>query len=102
MPDAEHPQGLAEEPGNVARAVVGHHPFDADAPLLEPAQRPEEEASGRPAPLVGQDLHIGEPGRIIDGDMQEVVAQTFAGAAPVAGDAMPDTLEAAQLLGSSR
>ena len=98
VPDGEHPQRFAEEPGDVSRAVVGHHSLHADAPLLEPAQRPHEEPGGRPPPLVGQHLDIGKPGRIVDGDMQEVVAKPLAGATPVAGDAVADAFKAGQPL----
>jgi hypothetical protein len=44
--DAKPPQHLGEEPGDIAGAVVGHHPFEADAALLESAQRPDEETGG--------------------------------------------------------
>ena len=61
-------------------------------------ERPDQEAGGRAAALVRQDLDIGEPGGVIDGDMEEVVADAFAAAAPVAGDAVADAVEAGQLL----
>lgn len=96
--DREHAKGLLEEPGDIAGAVVGHHPLDPDAALLEPAERPHEEAGGGGAPLVRQHLHVGEPGGIVDGDMEEVVAGAFACSPPVASDAVADPLEAGELL----
>jgi len=38
--DAKHPKRLSEEPGDIAGAVVGHHPLDPDAARSEPAERP--------------------------------------------------------------
>jgi hypothetical protein len=66
---AEHPAGLAEEARDVARAVVGHHALDPNTESLEPAQRPDEEASDRLAFLVRQDLDEGEPGRVVNRHM---------------------------------
>ena len=71
---AEHPAGLAKEARDVARAVVGHHALDPNAETLEPAQRPDEEAGDRPALLVRQDLDVGEPGGIVDRDVDELPA----------------------------
>jgi hypothetical protein len=84
--------------GDVARAVVAHDPFDGDAKTLEVAQRPHQEAGHGLALLVGQDLDIGEPGRIVDGDVYELPADGAVLAAPIAGDAMADVAEAGELL----
>ena len=45
---------------DVARAVVGHHPLDADAPLGEPAQRARRKPVAALAALVGQHLDVGQ------------------------------------------
>lgn len=61
-------------------------------------QRSAGSGGGRGSLLIGQDLDAGEPCGVVDGDMEEVVADALAGAAAVAGDAMADTLEAGELL----
>ena len=73
-------------------------PFNADALLPEPTQRPDEEAGGRSALPIGQNLDMGRPRRGIDGCVQEVVPPAVAGAAAVAGDAMADTSDRAGFL----
>lgn len=98
VPDAQHPQHLAEQPGDVAGPIVGHHPLDPDAARPEPAQGANEEACRRSPPLIRQHFHIGKTGGVIDGHMQEVVAHAFTRPAPVAGDAVADTREAGELL----
>jgi hypothetical protein len=99
MPKPEDAAGLAEQPRDVARAVVAHHPLDPDAARAEPAQRPHQEAGGRRPLLVWQHLDIGQPRGIIDHHMHHPPARAVRGAAAVAGDAMPDPLEAGQALG---
>ena len=98
MADAEHPQRLAEVPGDVTGAVVGHHPLDPDAARPEPAQRADQEAGGGAAPLVGQHFDVGKPRGIVDGHVEEVVAHALARSEAVAGDAVADALEAGELL----
>src|SRR5690242_11438089 len=46
VPDREHPQDLAEQAGNVAGAVVDHHPLHPYAAVPEPAQGTDEESRG--------------------------------------------------------
>jgi hypothetical protein len=54
----QQPAGLAEQAGEVARAVVGHHPLDPDAEALKKEQGADQEAGDRQAPLVGQGLDV--------------------------------------------
>jgi hypothetical protein len=96
---AEQPAGLAKQARDVARAIVGHHPLDPDALALEPAQRTDQEAGGRLAFLVRQDLDIGEPRGVVDGDVHELPTDLAVLAVPITGDAMADPGEAGELHG---
>jgi hypothetical protein len=64
-----------------------------------PGERPVEEGDGAGPALVRQDLAVGEPCGIVDGDMQDLPAGTASGVAPVAGDAVADAFDPAELLG---
>ena len=67
----------------------------------EEAQRVEQEAQARAALLIGQDLGIGQPGMVVDGQVQVFPADP-PGLGPIGsitGDAMACSLEAAELLG---
>ena len=90
--------GLAEGVAAIGRAVVGHDPLDGDAEAGEPGQRPLEEGHGALLALVGQDLGVGEARGVVDADVQEVPADAALLAAPVAGDAVADAVDPAELL----
>ena len=66
----------------------------------EPARPGQEPGAGRGL-LVGQDLGVGQPGVVVDGDMDEVIANTMAvpgvGSSAVQPPAAP-LRDAAQLL----
>jgi hypothetical protein len=96
--DVEQAAGLGEQPRDVARAVVAHHPLDADAPFSEPAQGTHEKAGAALAALVGQHLDIGQARGVIDGDMNELLAGPVRGVAPAAGDPVAHPSKARQLL----
>jgi len=72
---------------------------------LEEAKRPLEEGGRARLLLVGEDFGVGEPGSVVDGDMESLSAETLATAAtaalaaPVAGDAVADAVDPAELLG---
>jgi hypothetical protein len=95
--DASVLQGLGEEFGSIGRSIVGHDPLDLDAQAFVPGQRPLQEGGGVFAPEAGQDLGVGQPGRIIDGDVQ--VLEAYAPRAMMtfvlAGDAMADAVDLA-------
>ena len=55
MPSAGVFEGLGEELGAVGRAVVGHHPLDANALAFEPGERALQEGGGVFLSLAGQD-----------------------------------------------
>ena len=90
--------GIAEGVADIGRAVVGHHPLDPDAEAGEPGQGPPEEGHRTLLALVGQDLRVGEPGGVVDADMEEVPATAAFLAAPVAGDSVPDAVDPPELL----
>ena len=92
-------QSCAEVVAAIGRAVVGHDALDGDAMGGEEGQRPGEEGAGAFLLLVGQDLGVGEPGGIVDADMDQVPADALLLAAAVAGDAMADAVDPAELLG---
>ncbi len=54
----------------VARAVVGHHALDPHAHAPEEAQAPAHERRAGALALVGQQLGVGDPAEVVDGDVQ--------------------------------
>ena len=89
---------LAEAMAAIGRAVVGHDALDGDAQGGEPGDGALEEGHGTFLALVGEDLGVGEARGVVDADMQEVPADAALLAAPVAGDAVADAIDPAQLL----
>lgn len=71
---------------------------------LEEDERSFEEGGRTRLRLVWQDFGVGEAGRVVDSDVEGFPAQSLAAspsialAASVAGDAVPDALDAAELL----
>src|SRR5215213_2881949 len=91
--DLELVAGLGVSAGAIAGAVVAEHALDGDAHRREPDDRALEEAGGCRSQLVRQLLGIGEPGGVVDADMQELPARRAAPLrpgldlrAPIAGD----------------
>jgi hypothetical protein len=80
--------GLAEVARHVARTVVGHDLPDADAMPGVPGSRSAEKCCCRGAALVAQHLDLGEPGRIVHRDVNELPADPSNPGASVAVDAM--------------
>lgn len=105
MADAVTGERLAEDMTFVGRAIVGHDALDLDAMGLEESERPFEEGGHARLLLVGQDFGVGEPGGVIDGDVEGLSAEALATgaatalAASIAGDTVTDAVYAAQLLG---
>lgn len=70
----------------------------------EESERALEEGCCAGLRLVWQDFGVGEPGSVVDGDMKGFPSKTFTAssavalAAPVAGDAMTDAVDAAEFL----
>ena len=59
----------------VGPGVVGHHPLDPDAVTGEEGDGVRDEAHGARRLLVGPDSNVGHPGRIVDRDVEVVVAE---------------------------
>jgi dihydrofolate reductase len=79
----------------VAGAAVGQHPLDADSPAANEADGAATEAGrGRPL-LVGEHLGLGEPGRVLDSDVDVPPADPARPGAPVGVDAVADERRAA-------
>lgn len=95
--------GFAEGDGFVARTVVGHDPLDLDAQACVVGDRGLEEAHGAALSFVLHDLAEGDPGSIVDTDVDVFPAGSFAASPQVAlpgsiaGDAMAYTVELAEL-----
>ena len=81
---------------DVGGAVVGHHPLDPDPVRLVVGDSPFQEADRGDGLLVGEDLDVGDPGRVIDTDVDVLPAGRTSGMvrarlmAPVAGDPVSD------------
>ena len=77
VPDMQGATGRAKAAGDVARSIVRQHAPDLDAVGAEPLQGPTEKAGHRQASFVGQQLDIGDPGMVIDRDMQTLPANAL-------------------------
>src|SRR4051794_38149443 len=93
-------QQVAEGEALIGRSVAGHDPLDADAEALEPGQCAAGERDGARGFLVDQDLTVGHAASIADGDVEilPVGAALVALCGAIAGDAVADASDAAELL----
>ena len=82
----------------VADAVVGDDAAHADAVAGEPDHCAGKEARAAVAGLVVEDLDIGEPGVVVDADVDEFPADAVVLAAPGPGDAVAGLVETGELL----
>ena len=84
----------------IGRPVVGHHALDRHAMSGKEGERAPEEGDGVVLALIGRQFGIGEPGGVIDGDMERLPAGAALTAltSVIAGDAMADAVDAAELL----
>jgi hypothetical protein len=84
----------------VGGAVVGHDALGDDAMRLEPGQCSIEEGHGTLLPLIGQHGGEGQARGVVDGDVQVLPAGAalIALAGAVAGDAVADAVDPAELL----
>jgi hypothetical protein len=83
---------------DVAGAVVRHDAGDPDTSGEIPGDEPSKEGDGGGGSFVGQDLGIGKTRCVIDGDVDELPADTPPTLADVTGDAVADSFDAAKLL----
>jgi hypothetical protein len=95
---------LGEDSAAINRAVVGHDTLDNDAMRPEPGDGGVEEGHGAllllVGLLVGNHGGEGQPGGVVDGDVEvfPAAAALAALATAITGDAMVHTVDAAELL----
>src|SRR3954466_379715 len=97
--EAELAAGAAEGLGAIAGAIVGHHTGNRDAEVRVVGDRRLEEGDRALLLLVREDRREGHPGGVVDADVDELPpdAPALALTGSIAGDAMADTVEAAEL-----
>lgn len=78
VPEAELAAGAPVDPRAVGGTVVAQHPLDRDPVRDEERNRPAQEADGGLAALVGKDLGVGEAGVVVDRDVDELPACSWA------------------------
>ena len=78
MVDAECAAGERVDGGAVGGAVVGEEPLDADAVAAVEGDGAAEEADRGCGFLVGEDLGVGEPAVVVDGDVDVLLADRLA------------------------
>jgi hypothetical protein len=100
MLDAESLAGVAEGEGFVAGAIVGHDPGDGYPEAGVVGHGGLQEGDGAFFFLVGQNLAEGDARGVVDADVDELPtdAPAVALTGAIAGDAVADLVEAAQLL----
>src|SRR5687767_3418422 len=91
-------RGGAKRVRDVRAAVVGEHPFDADAAAREPADHALQKARRRAAALVGQHLDVGDATVVVDGHVGVLVARARDDLAAIAMNPMPDSENTRQRL----
>src|SRR5215210_5071513 len=97
--EAELAAGGAEGLRAIAGIIVGHHTGNRDAEVRVVGDRGLEEGDRALLLLVREDLREGHPGGVVDADVDELPpdAPALALTGSIAGDAMADTVEAAEL-----
>src|SRR5439155_12049530 len=84
--------------GPVVGTVVAHDRFDGHTALGEPLDGTfEESGRGRPA-FVGEDFDVGEPGAVVDGNVDELPSGTPVSLLTVSGDSVPWAIKTAEFL----
>ena len=69
--------GLGERPGDVGRTVVAHHPPALHPLGVEPGDRAAEKADHGWFLLISEDLDVRQPGGVVHGHMDLVVADAI-------------------------
>lgn len=83
--DAGRGQGLGEQLGLVAGAVIGQDAIDGDALVREERVRPFPESDGGVLAFVGQDFAVGQAGVVVDGGVDVAVADRGGAASALVG-----------------
>src|SRR2546426_101851 len=99
MDEAQRSARRAEPDRPIARAIVRENPSHPDAAGTEPRQGAPHEAARRVAAFVGQQLDIRDSRAIIYGHVDDLPAAAVALAAALAGRAVAEIPDPAQLLG---
>jgi hypothetical protein len=97
LAERQGPAGRGYDARAIPRAVVAKDAFGHDAPPSEPGGRAAQKARDGDALLVAQHLRVGQARAVIDADMDELPADAAHATAPIAGDAMADPADTAQL-----
>src|SRR3982750_3835748 len=99
--ETEIAAGAAEGLGAKAGAIISHHTGNRDAKARVVGDRGLEEGDRALLLLVRKDLREGRPGGVVDADVDELPsdAPALAMTGSIAGDAMADAVEAAELFG---
>ena len=95
---AQTPQEPTEAPRLVAGAIVSHHPGKGHAQAAVVAQRLQQRTAGSTAALVVFDGAEGNPGVIIDSQVDEFPASAILSVLAVTGHAVAGSPEPPQLL----
>src|SRR5579862_3745335 len=96
--EPERLAGECVDDGAVTGAVVGHHPLNTDAVGAVVGDGAAEEASRRGRLLVAEHLDVGDPGGVVDADVDVLPADPAASCAAVAVDAVAGPTDPAKLL----
>ncbi len=96
--DPELGAGLCPGVRAVTVAVVGEHALDRDPTLPVPGRRSTQEGDAVGGTLTREQLRIGEPGVIVDRQVQVLPAGVATAGQPVTVDALADRPEATQPL----
>ena len=96
-------KGVAEGVAFISRSIVCHDPLRNDAVGLEEGQGAGEKSDGRFLLFIRQHFGIGEPCRVIDGDMEGFPPRSWSApmswAFAASGDAVSNPNDAAQFFG---
>lgn len=91
--------GGLEEVRGIGLGVVGHDRSDSDTELSIEAEGFVKEEDRGLSGLAVEDLDMGEPRGVVDGDMCKLPADSSSPLAAIVSDAMTDSLDSAQFLG---
>jgi hypothetical protein len=90
--------GVAEQLGDEAGAVVGHHAAELDVVPSEVGVGLAQEAAGRDGLFIGHHGDVSHAGVVVDGDVKELPTGSTSLVLWVAGDAVAGLFNARQLL----
>ena len=89
---------LSKAPCNVAGAIVGQDALDRYSSISKPGSDPFQEALSADGTLVFEDLHVGDSGGVIDGDVGVLPADASVAVLALAGDPVADSPDSAEFL----